>query len=52
MNEARAKIETMKGKGLVHELAGFYSLYEERIAEYKTDPPSADWDGVFVATSK
>ncbi len=27
-------------------------LYEERIAEYKETPPAADWDGVFIATSK
>ncbi len=27
-------------------------LYEERIAEYKVNPPAADWDGVFIATTK
>lgn len=27
-------------------------LYEERIAEYKENPPAADWDGVFIATTK
>ena len=27
-------------------------LYDERIAEYKQNPPPADWNGVFVATSK
>ncbi|MCK4939231.1 MAG: adenylate/guanylate cyclase domain-containing protein, partial [Rhodospirillaceae bacterium] len=27
-------------------------LYDERIAEYKVNPPSADWDGVFIATTK
>ncbi|MBC8338715.1 MAG: adenylate/guanylate cyclase domain-containing protein [Rhodospirillales bacterium] len=27
-------------------------LYEERIAEYKINPPAADWDGVFIATTK
>lgn len=27
-------------------------LYDERIAEYKVTPPAADWDGVFVATTK
>ena len=30
----------------------FCDLYEERIAEYKTNPPAKDWDGVFIATSK
>jgi len=27
-------------------------LYEERIAEYQINPPAADWDGVFIATTK
>ncbi len=27
-------------------------LYEERITEYKLNPPAADWDGVFIATTK
>ena len=27
-------------------------LYDERIAEYKIDPPAEDWDGVFIATTK
>lgn len=31
---------------------GLYDLYDERIAFYLENPPDADWDGVFVATSK
>ena len=31
---------------------GFYDLYEERIAEFRENPPPPDWDGVYVATSK
>ena len=27
-------------------------VYDERIAEYRENPPAADWDGVFVATTK
>jgi len=27
-------------------------LYDERIAEYKINPPAPDWDGVFIATTK
>ena len=27
-------------------------LYEDRIAQYKIDPPAEDWDGVFIATTK
>ena len=34
------------------EMAGFYDLYEERIAEYRVDSPGADWDGVYIATTK
>lgn len=52
ISEARAKIKTVNGLGLVHELDRFYDLYEERMEMYKTDPPPSDWDGVFVATSK
>jgi adenylate cyclase len=33
-------------------LAKLYHLYEERMAEYELAPPGAEWDGVFVATSK
>ncbi|MBT4888154.1 MAG: adenylate/guanylate cyclase domain-containing protein [Rhodospirillales bacterium] len=29
-----------------------FDLYEDRIAQYKETPPAADWDGVFVATTK
>ncbi len=30
----------------------FYHIYDERIAAYEANPPGADWDGVYVATSK
>ncbi len=33
-------------------VAKLYRLYEERIAAFREAPPPADWDGVFVATSK
>jgi len=33
-------------------LRPFYGLYEKRIAEFRADPPGADWDGVYVAKSK
>ena len=33
-------------------LDGLYALYAERLADMRANPPSADWDGVFVATSK
>jgi|AraplaMF_Col_mMF_1032025.scaffolds.fasta_scaffold00121_57 adenylate cyclase len=33
-------------------LRGLYAVYEARIAEFRADPPGADWDGVYVAKSK
>ncbi len=33
-------------------LHAFYALYETRIAEFRADPPGAEWDGVYVAKSK
>ena len=29
-----------------------YEIYLERIAHFRTEPPPADWDGVFVYTTK
>jgi adenylate cyclase len=34
------------------EVAGLYDMYEERIGEYRVDPPGPDWDGVYTAESK
>jgi adenylate cyclase len=33
-------------------LGRLYDLYDGRIDEFLADPPGADWDGVFVATTK
>jgi adenylate cyclase len=33
-------------------LAGLYDVYAERIAALRSEPPPADWDGVFVARRK
>ena len=30
----------------------FYTLYEERIADYQAEPPPEAWDGVYVALTK
>ncbi len=32
--------------------AGLVEVFLERIAEYRQNPPPADWDGVYVATAK
>jgi adenylate cyclase len=34
------------------DLSVFAALYRRRIANFAVDPPPADWDGVFVATTK
>ena len=31
---------------------GLRDVFLERIEEYRENPPPADWDGVYVATSK
>ncbi len=30
----------------------YYEIFGERVAEYEQNPPGAEWDGVYVATSK
>ncbi|MBI3440587.1 MAG: adenylate/guanylate cyclase domain-containing protein [Proteobacteria bacterium] len=34
------------------ELRGLYMMYQQRMAEFKTNPPPADWRGVWVAKEK
>lgn len=34
------------------DLSELYLLYEDRITDFKLNPPGDDWDGVYVATSK
>jgi adenylate cyclase len=34
------------------EIAGIVAIYEERIAEFRKDPPPPGWDGVYVAETK
>ncbi len=33
-------------------IAGYYTMMRERMDALKKTPPAADWDGVFIATSK
>ena len=38
--------------GLAAELPGYYDIVHERIEDFRANPLPADWDGVYVATSK
>lgn len=38
--------------GLDGAMDGYYAMMRARISEYRNNPPPADWDGVYVATSK
>ena len=46
--QVRELAKPLMGEGL----EVLYDLYTERLEEFKVNPPPADWDGVFVATSK
>ena len=48
--QRRANISTSRGGFL--DLSVLMELYRERIRLYRVTPPPADWDGVFIATSK
>lgn len=49
---ARDKLNACRGMAGGFDLAGFYDLMDGRLAEFQANPPAADWDGVYVATSK
>jgi adenylate cyclase len=49
--DALRALASCKGR-LGGALDGFYEIYEARIKEYMQDPPPADWDGVYIATTK
>jgi len=49
-DKAQALIKECRALGLG--MDGFYDVMEERIAEFRANPPPANWDGVYVATSK
>jgi adenylate cyclase len=50
-NNAADTMNMLKGR-LSGVLDGFYDIYMARLEEYRENPPPADWDGVYVATSK
>ncbi len=50
-DEAEALMAKASALG-VPGLEKLYEIYAERIAEYRAEPPGADWDGAFTATEK
>lgn len=50
-DEAEAALAEARGLAPPR-LKGLYTLYAERIAQFRAEPPPADWNGVYVATSK
>ncbi|MBF0247088.1 MAG: adenylate/guanylate cyclase domain-containing protein [Alphaproteobacteria bacterium] len=49
---AQAACDACRAMADTYECPGFFDLYEQRIHDMRANPPGADWDGVFVATSK
>ncbi len=45
-------LQQCRGLDKEEKLSHLYDLYTDRISHFQSDPPGADWDGVFVATSK
>jgi adenylate cyclase len=50
--EARGLIEACRTLSDGLSSQPLYNTYVERIEEFRTNPPPADWDGVYVATTK
>jgi adenylate cyclase len=51
-DEALAALAEGRRLGAALGLSGLFALYEERIAEFRKEPPQADWDGVYIAHTK
>lgn len=49
---ARAALEASRACADGFELGDLQRLYQERIDDYRANPPGEDWDGVYVAASK
>ena len=51
-DDARRHIAECRERLNGFNMAGFYDVFDVRIDAFEKNPPGADWDGVFVATSK
>jgi adenylate cyclase len=50
--KARQQSERCIPLAAPYHIEHYYEIFLERVAEYEQNPPGADWDGVYVATSK
>ena len=50
--DAQTAIDQCKEYSAQYGLEDFYAMYELRLLNLETNPPSEHWDGVFVATTK
>ncbi len=51
-NWAAAREAIDEGRKIAGEHQDIFDTYEERITHYELEPPPAEWDGAWVATSK
>ena len=51
-DDALASIERGRSSDEANTLKSLYDIYEERIHEFRQNPPPDDWDGAFALTSK
>ena len=51
-DDARTLVDELRSKGARFKLDVLCDLYEGRISAYEAEPPGADWDGIFIATTK
>jgi adenylate cyclase len=49
---AGALLDELDEEAAQHGLTHLYALYRDRIVIFATNPPGANWDGVFTATEK
>ncbi len=49
---AEAALETLRGAGTLPGLEGVAATYATRVAEFRQNPPSDDWDGISQALEK
>jgi adenylate cyclase len=50
--DARDLLVELRSKGQRFKMDVLCDLYESRIRAYEEEPPGADWDGIFIATTK